>query len=216
MSVSMKIVIKLWVVAVMLLANYLPALASEKALRHFFLNVHSLSADFIQRVEDENGTALDVSGGKFYLARPGKFRWDYKGFDGDNSMGQQIVADGLSLYFYDPDLEQVTQRPLNDAIAQVPSLLLVQNDAEIDQHFNVDELGISDALSWVSLSPKAENAGYQQLLIGFNNQEIDTMKLIDGLGNLTKLELLNVNSNPVLAPDLFVFKVPDGVDVLGE
>jgi len=220
----------------LLLVSLSSAHGSEAALRSFFSDVTSLSADFVQRVEDESGSTLERSSGKFYLQRPGKFRWDYRvpslyapdalsidvvKLDADQSEpytepGQQIVADGKDLYFYDPDLEQVSKRSLADALGQVPSLLIAQSGADIDQHFSINDFGLTDGLSWVSLKPKSEDAGYQQLMIAFDDATIRSLLLYDGLGNTTRLELNKVNVGAEIEPEKFKFVVPDGVDLLGE
>ena len=192
------------------------SIASSEALRIFLSDVNTLSAEFSQFVADEQGSILETSGGKFSLSRPGKFRWDYKNEFFEDEPGQQIVADGESLFFYDPDLEQVSQRSLENAVSQVPSLLLVMSDAELDAHFDVSDLGQSDALSWVALKPKAEDAGYKQLLIGFLQSKIDTLVLYDGLGNTTRLELTDVTTNTEMLPELFEFRLPEGADLLSE
>jgi len=194
----------------------LTAQSSEAMLKRFFVEVNTLQAVFVQKVVDETGMSLESSSGTFSLSRPGKFRWDYKSTDPDIPEGQQIIADGASIFMYDPDLEQVTQRGMADAIGQVPSLLLVQDGADIDAHFMTTDFGVTDGLSWVALKPKDENAGYQQLMIGFKEEVIDTITLLDGLGNETRLSLLRVQRNLTLADDLFTFDPPDGVDVLRE
>ena len=205
------------------------AQGSEKLLRDFFDNVQNLEANFTQEVEDETGSVLERASGKFYLSRPGKFRWDYNGgdsgygsenIDAENgvgeAIGQQIVADGSSLYFYDPDLEQVSQRSLDDALAQVPSLLLVQTGANVDKHFVITDFGLTDGLSWVSLTPKNEDAGYKKLMVGFDGPLLSSLMLYDGLGNSTELQLRQVQVNNELAASVFEFIVPEGADVLSD
>ena len=115
------------VVLAVLMINVPIVLASESMLRDFLANIDRLSADFDQKIVDESGMTLDQARGKVYLQRPGKFRWNYAGEDSNVSLGQQLVADGESIFLFDPDLEQVTKRSLKDAINQVPSLLLVQD-----------------------------------------------------------------------------------------
>ena len=191
-------------------------IASLEQLSDFFENVETLEAQFEQRVTDETGMLLELSTGTFSLSRPGKFRWDYGSTDPGIDQGQQIVADGTSIYMYDPDLEQVTQRQLADALEQVPSLLLVQDNAEIAEHFDVTDIGVTDSLSWVLLKPLSEDAGYQSLMLGFREAKLSTIVLLDGLGNETRLVLSMVQNNPQLAEDTFQFVVPDGADLLTE
>ncbi len=190
--------------------------ASEANLRQFFKQVDTLQANFEQRVTDETGFSLENSSGTFSLSRPGKFRWDYRSDDADFPLGQQIIADGTYIFFYSPDLEQVTRRSLQDALSQVPSLVLVQSGSGLDEHFVLSDIGLTDGLSWVSLSPKDENASYQQLLMGFNKGVLEIIELVDGLGNTTRLSLSQVKTNIKLPGKRFNFDIPTGVDFLSE
>lgn len=193
------------------------SLASELLLNRFFNEVDSLQANFEQQVVDESGMTLEKSSGIFYLSRPGKFRWDYHSLDSAvDGLGQQIVADGESIYMYDPDLEQVTKRSMQDALSQVPSLVLVQTGKRIQDYFNITDFGLTDGLSWVALKPKGEEASYQQLMIGFVGNELRRIILLDGLGNETRLSLSLVQNNIKLSSDLFDFDAPEGVDVFTE
>ena len=200
-----------------LLINATMSHASEQLLNRFFQEVDSLQASFEQLVVDESGMTLEQSTGMFYLSRPGKFRWNYNNpYSESGDLGQQIIADGKNIYMYDPELEQVTQRSMLDALSQVPSLLLVQSGGQAQDHFNITDFGVTDGLSWVSLKPKAEEASYQQLMIGFADNELRSIVLIDALGNETRLKLLRVENNVRLSSKLFDFNAPDGVDVLVE
>lgn len=202
--------------AVVLLYSLLvsPMHASEAKLRDFLENVQTLQATFKQQTVDETGRTLDYASGKVYLQRPGKFRWDYQAEQG--IPGQQLVADGESIFLYDPDLEQVTQRSLQDAINQVPSLLLVERSTTLDSFFTVQDIGDTDGQTWVALRPKSADAAYQQLLLGFASNALQSIELLDGLGNSTQLELYAVKTNVSIDSAFFQFEVPDGVDLLSE
>ena len=221
-----------FVSSILLLSVNVGAIASTTSLNYFFNEVETLQANFVQNVSDDRGFLLESSSGVFSLSRPGKFRWDYKLSDvfglldedddqqieqlSSQRRGQQIVADGKSIYLYDPDLEQVTQRSLTDALGQVPSLLLVQSKSDISKHFSVESFGLTDGLTWVKLSPLDEDAGYQHLMIGFKENTIRQIELLDGIGNKTLLMLSKVKENINLTNELFTFNVPEGTDVLSD
>ena len=188
--------------------------ASPQSLERFFTQIATLHADFEQRVVDETGMLLNQSHGTFSLSRPGKFRWDYASGDPDFIRGQQIVADGDYLYLYDPDLEQLIQRSLVDALGQVPSLLLVQTGADTKKHFEITHFGLTDGLTWTALKPREEDAGYQQLMLGFRGELVSQILLLDGLGNETRLTLSNVVENVEISDSRFEFVPPHGTDIL--
>lgn len=195
---------------------WLPATgnASQPVLDRFFEQVVTLQASFEQRVVDESGMLLEQSRGTFSLARPGKFRWDYYIDDASTDVGQQIVADGDYLFIYDPELEQMTQSSLADALGQVPSLLLAQSGANVKDHFVITHFGLTDGLTWSALKPRDEDAGYQQLMLGFSGELIAQIVLLDGLGNETRLALTDVVENPALPAARFQFEPPQGTDIL--
>lgn len=216
----MKGLIKTGLIIVSSVFCVLTSNASEEALNDFFENTKSMQAAFMQRVFDESGVELERRSGQFSLLRPGRFRWDYDADIGDNSSdnerGQQIIADGKSIFIYDPDLLQVTQRSMENALSQVPSLILVQSGGDIKAHFKVDNIGMTDGLSWVSLSPKDPDAAYRKLMLGFDKKQLKSIFLFDGLGNETQLVLSDVRQNLSLENKLFDFKVPDGADLFTE
>ena len=193
------------------------AYGSEAQLRTFLSEVMTLQAEFEQHVVDDTGMTLDFAEGKVSLSRPGKFRWDYAGEDLDESIrGQQLVADGESIFLYDPDLEQVTKRSMQDAVNQVPSLLLVEDDELLDEFFVISDIGLTDGLSWVAMKPASPDAAYQQLMLGFDGSRLAEIQMLDGLGYETRLTLSNNRANSDLPSELFEFEPPAGVDVLEE
>ena len=219
----MRIITRKFLPFLLMLMLASPALASRQMLDTFFAEVDTLQAHFEQKVIDEAGMVLEISKGRLYLSRPGKFRWDYHSADqttdqsADSNMplGAQIIADGESIVIYDPDLEQATKRSMRDALDQVPSLLLVQSAASnLQEHFAISDIGLTDGLSWVSMKPLGEDAGYQHLMIGFLQGRLSMIVLLDGLGNETRLSLSSVMSNIKLPAQVFEFQLPDGVDLL--
>jgi len=189
------------------------SLASQKMLRAFFNEVTTLQASFSQKVTDETGMTLDSSTGVFYLSRPGRFRWDYHGFDADEPEGQQIISDGKLITFYQPDMQTASQRSFADAVEQVPTMVLVQSGGDLDKYFTVNDFGPADGLSWVTLKPKDENGGYRELMLGFASSVLKAIVITDGLGNETRMKLSNVKSNLAIKDSVFRFDVPDGVDL---
>jgi outer membrane lipoprotein carrier protein len=189
-------------------------IASEYMLKRFFIEVNTLQADFSQQIVDESGMTLETKSGIFSLSRPGKFRWNYVSQELDYPVGQQIISDGKLITFYEPDLETANQRSMQNALEQVPTLLLVQSGENLDQHFELTDFGLTDGLTWVALKPKGENAAYQGLMIGFAKEQLRSIVLTDGLGNETRLALSNVVSNSELDPSLFEFVPGDSVDVI--
>lgn len=185
--------------------------ATERLL-DFFNNVQSMQAEFTQTVSAQGFADKDTSKGVFRLLRPGKFRWDY-----EQPYQQQIIADGNKLWVYDVDMDQVIVKPLNLVLGQTPAVLL-SGTASLTDRFDIQDLaGRSEqGLAWVQLRPKDTESSYEKLLLGFSEQNIQAMELVDNFGQVTELQFSNLQRNLKIDAKIFQFQPPPGVDVIGE
>ena len=180
-------------------------------LKAFISGTRSAQAEFTQTVLDGKGHKMQTASGTMRFVRPGKFRWEYR-----KPYEQLIVGDGEKFWLYDADLEQVTVRKLDAALGSSPAALLSGNN-EIERNFVLAESSAKDGLSWLSAKPKSSETNFAAIRMGFNGRsELVTMELDDAFGNTTVLRFSRLQRNPSLAPSLFKFIPPKGVDVLGE
>ena len=98
-----------------------PAPAAGSPLQSFFEASRTLSGQFEQVLFDARDSVQERSTGAFWLQRPGQFRWEYR-----SPYPQTLLSDGERLWLYDPDLAQVTVRPLAEALASAPAALSCQ------------------------------------------------------------------------------------------
>jgi len=190
------------------LADSTAAIHLQKALS----NLSQMKASFYQRVIGSELSVIDEGSGKFYLSRPGKFRWDYFADDG-KTLVDQIVSDGNDIYFYNLDLETVTIRSLQKAVLQVPSLVLVSDSVNLQDIFQVTELPENLGLNWFLLKPLSAEAGYDELRLGFSEGKLIAFSIVDALGQTTQLQFDDIKSDVAVTNAAFQFKVPEGADV---
>ncbi|MBL4762310.1 MAG: outer membrane lipoprotein chaperone LolA [Gammaproteobacteria bacterium] len=184
---------------------------ATQRLEKFFSNMTSLQANFIQTVLDENSVELQKSSGKVSIQRPDQFVWDYH-----LPYPQQIISDGKKLWIYDPDLEQVTVKPLADALAKTPMALLSQSKS-VSEQFIVHELGAVGGggdLLWVELEPKQTDTEYTRLYLGLDRYTLKQMELRDQFGQKTRIAFEDMRINPKLEHSHFQFKAIPGIDVI--
>ncbi|MGJ0491505.1 outer membrane lipoprotein chaperone LolA [Methylobacter sp.] len=181
-----------------------------RELKAFLSATRTLTADFKQVLINEAGDPVQTSYGMFYLQRPGKFRWDYK-----KPIQQQIVSSSGKVWFYDPDLEQVTVKKLDQSLGSTPALLL-SGEVSLEDNFTMEQQGEDEGLLWVKLVPKNEESGFKYVLIGLNNGSLGGMELSDNFGQLTRIYFSNVSINREIKQDLFQFNAPKGADVFSE
>ena len=181
-----------------------------KRLKTFLAQTHSLAADFKQVSLNEAGQPIRTSYGSFYLERPGKFRWDYL-----KPFSQQIISDAGKVWFYDPDLEQVTIKKIDVSLGSTPALLL-SGEISLDDNFIMAKQGSEGDMQWIKLLPKNEETSFKYILIGLTKDSLGGMELSDNFGQLTRIYFSNVILNPPLKATLFQFKPPKGVDVFSD
>ena len=183
-------------------------------LHHFLDTTKTLRAEFAQIVVAKNGKKPQQSTGAVMLSRPGKFRWQI-----EKPYMQLLVGDGEKVWIYDPDLRQVTVKKVDAALGSTPAAFLVGDSSgknTLEKNFTLREAGEREGLEWVEAIPKTPYSGFEKLQLGFDGNNLKAMELSDNFGQTTSLVFLHLESNPSLAPSLFRFTPPAGVDVIGE
>lgn len=179
-------------------------------LERFFRDVNSVSARFDQVVLDEALNTIQESSGTLWIERPNKFRWDY-----DVPFRQEIVADGQNIWVYDKELQQVAKRALRGGLGDTPAVLLA-GKGRLDEKFTVKPLARQGKLAWAQLVPKNKDGGFEDIRIGFADGKLNTLEMVDGFGNTTRVTLRDARENPKIEAAKFTFTPPKGVDVVGE
>ncbi|AOS97975.1 Outer-membrane lipoprotein carrier protein precursor [Microbulbifer aggregans] len=165
----------------------------------------AISGKFKQTLIDERGEVLQKSSGTFSVQRPGKLRWET-----GEPFPQLLVTNNRKLWLYDPDLEQVTIRPVDNRLKETPALLLGGKVEEIRSSFDVNA---KDGA--FQLTPKRADAPFKAMEIRFSNQGLPSgMTVRDGMGQTTKIQFNRVQANPKLTDSLFNFKPPAGTDII--
>ncbi len=207
----MNILSKLIVVTVLLSAVCGPAYAGKavERLQRFTDDLRSFEAEFVQTRYDENDEPVRKSRGVVFLQRPGLFRWSYQ-----DPYKQIIVGDGENLWIYDADLEQVTVKKMQRALATAPITLLT-GTAPLSEQFEIIDRGQREGLLWVELRPKVKDTDFRRIFLGLGEETLQVMELRDRFDQVTQIKFSEAAMNPEIEASRFEFTPPDGVDVLG-
>jgi outer membrane lipoprotein carrier protein len=176
-------------------------------LRDFAREVKSAQADFTQTVTSADGARKKVSTGQFSFSRPNRFRFAYA-----KPAEQLIVADGVKVWIYDADLNQASSRSLDKALGSTPVALLAGGDWERD--FTLADEGLRDGLEWARATPKAKDASFREVRIGFKGAALAAVEIIDNFGQRSMLAFSRYDTQAKLAAEVFQFKPPAGADVV--
>ena len=181
----------------------------EKLVNDFLTKVITLEGRFDQSLIDAEGAILERTSGTLEIERPSRFRWSYA-----EPYEQWLIADGLNVWSYDLDLEQVTVKPQADALANTPALLLGGSDAALEQ-FDFAGTTIEEITTWVRLDPKNKDSGFNRVELGFIDGKLRRMVFFDNLEQTTLVALYDVKINEPIDATRFEFVVPEDVDLVG-
>ncbi len=164
---------------------------------NYFKTLTTAKSRFVQTAPDGKQTR-----GNFYLSRPGKLRFEY-----DAPIKDFVVADGLFIYFYDDQLKQQSNAPISQTLAD----FLLRKNLKLSGDLKVTQIKRDGGLMQMTMVQAAEpNAG--SLTLGFQETpglQLKKWQVRDATGNITEIELFNVETGMNLPSKLFVYLDPN-------
>jgi outer membrane lipoprotein carrier protein len=161
------------------------------------------SANFAQQVFSPEGDLIVAGEGDVKISRPNLFRWHTKTPDEN-----LLVADGKTLWYFNPFVEQVTMMWLEQATNQTPFVLLTRNDPKDWANYNIEQSG--DDFTLVA-KDAADNAG--QFIVSIaESGVVKRFFVIEQDGQRSEFTFSQFSAE---TPEKshFVFDVPAGVDI---
>jgi outer membrane lipoprotein carrier protein len=161
-------------------------------------------ASFAQKTYGSQGAVMSEAQGKFYLARPNKYRWDTT-----KPNSQIIIGDGKYMWVYDVDLMQATKQSIQTAHLS-PAQILSGDDAQWQSLFVISQKRSAGERVF-HLSAKSKQQLFRQVDIYFKGQVLQKMQVLNNLSQATVFAFSKIQLNQPIASTLFVFK--PGADV---
>jgi outer membrane lipoprotein carrier protein len=177
------------------------------------------AATFQQAIADTRGRILEESTGYVLLKRP-DFKWVV-----DDPYPQVIVTEGETLKVYDPDLEQLTLKPLDEALTDTPISLLLREDVALSDDFDIvrvadlppperdPDAGAASTETFL-VTPRAEDSLFAEIRIAFSADGLSSLGILDHLGQYTEIRF-QADPDRVIQSADFELEVPPGTDVIG-
>lgn len=120
----------------------------------------------------------------------------------------EIVADGETLWFYDPFIQQATASWMKDVVDNTPFILLTTNDKHYWQQYSVTQNGDT-----FTLKPLSTDSTLKQFDIRVDkNGLLRSFSTIERDGQTNLYILRNIHTQP-LDKKLFKFTVPKDVEL---
>jgi outer membrane lipoprotein carrier protein len=154
-------------------------------------------------------------GGRVWLQKPGRMRWEYKG-----PVAKLFVADGRQAYLHLPEDRQVQVRKLTSADLLSTPLRFILGQGEIRSSYSASPdpsvKPVAPGGVVVRLTPRDGNSEFESILLEIAPADFSLVRIIVGEkgGGTSELRFANVVLNPRVEGKAFEFKIPRGVEVI--
>lgn len=178
-----------------------------------FQSITSISATFEQESIFLGLDKRELSSGAVSFEKPGKMDWRYS-----EPVKQRFVADGTSVWFYQPSSNQVTITELKSSFTSNLPVTFLFGLGKISDSFVAKNLCKSKEGMLLELQPKVTDANLANFFLVIRESDVSPLgaRVLDVGGNETTIVLRDVRFNAALSADTFRFDVPKGVDVIDE
>ncbi len=168
--------------------------ALVEKVSNYFKNLSTLQGSFIQTGADNKRMK-----GKFYVMRPGRFRFDYA-----RPSRQIVISDGRYLAVQDLDLNNEDRVALD----QTPFRLLLRSDVNLIRDARIMEVQESDDMIVLGLEDKDPNSPGQIRLFLSKKPDLELKEWVtrDAQGLKTRVEVSNLEKSVELDGNLFRIK----------
>jgi len=180
----------------------------DRLQRHYHAT-NSFTASFNEEIATVGAPKRNRQG-TVSFRKPGRMRWEFETPD-----KQTIVSDGETLYTYDPDLNQVVETPLRQALKSSSATSFLLGIGNINHDFKAAFAHPAAPTGLVDLILDAKTGGYKiEVGLAPESYNLMTLTLTDQLGDVTKIGFSDIHDNVELPDSMFVFKTPAGADVV--
>jgi len=166
--------------------------AAVTRIERYLNDIKTMRARFVQ--VSSNGSYAE---GVVFVDRPGHMRFDY-----DPPSPVLMIANGLTLLYYDKELKEATFLPL----WETPLWFLIRDEVRLDE--NVEVVGIEQALGTLRITlrdPDTPDAGAVTLVFSDGPLILRKWELTDPQGIRTQVSLVNPVYGEEMDPKLFKY-----------
>jgi len=194
---------------------------AKTKLMSLLKGISFFTADFSQKVVDEEANVIQHGSGSISVSKPNLVRWQ------TNEPGESlIVSDEQTLWVFDPFIEQASAYNVNASIANTPILLLGSDDESLWDRYNVSQVNeLMYLIHSIDINSRVKTLAlnFTRQLDSRNNSDsenhqiknlqISSFSLLDSTGQLSDFKLSNINMTNKPEASQFIFNLPEGADL---
>lgn len=181
-------------------------------IQGFYAEATDLKAAFTQTYTYKVYGRKQVSSGRVFFKKPRMMRWDYK-----KPVSKVFVADGKTLWVYEPEENQAFKQSLADS--QLPvALTFMSGEGRLADEFEARLMQSPSDIYTVELIPRRHAGDYRSLLLKVDRETfaVRSSTVVDPVGNTNQVVFSGVETNAGIADKAFRFSPPAGVRVITE
>ena len=178
--------------------------SAARQLKQKLQLLNTFNAGFSQTVIDAQGELVQESTGELTLKQPNLMIWQVNAPDEN-----LLVADGETLWYSDPFVEQVTAVLQSQSVANNPVVLLTDPSNQSWQDFKVSYH--DDHFIVAAKMPESQIA---QLKLYFDQaNQLIKLSFVDRQQQVSELIFSDIRQNLPIGSEQFVFVIPDGYEL---
>lgn len=184
-----------------------------RSVEQKYQQITTLRSSFTQESLFVGLDKRESSRGQVLFQKPGKMHWIYGAPE-----EQRFIADGKTVWFYQPTLNQVTVDHFQASFTTDLPVTFLLGLGKLSDAFDVSKVCRSAAHVILELTPRAPDSSLQQFTLSVRSNDYAPVgaRVLDLAGNETTIILSELVLNGPVAADQFTFQIPKGVDVIDQ
>ncbi len=177
--------------------------------------ITDIQARFAQEYINRSLNQVKKAEGRVYFKKSGMMRWEYH-----KPVRQEIVSDGSTIWYYQPDDNQVIVGEISKAIRAKLSIAFLSGEGDLRRDFHIlspkGESQREDRWYVLELAPIQSQADLQRLVLRVDPKRylIVQTDIHDAFDNINRIRFSGIKVDRNLPDSLFTFTIPPGTQVL--
>ena len=168
-----------------------------------------MQAEVEQLILSQDGRQIQVLQAELVMQKPNRLSWHVT-----EPYEELLISDGESLWYYEPDLEQVSIQGFPNNVENNPILLLNDDLEAIEEAYEVTMGYVDKEVKQYFLLPLATSSSYERISMTFAGLDLLQMQFESSVGQLTSFSFTKITNNTMIDPAKFSFKIPYGIEVI--
>ena len=181
-------------------------LVTEQTFINYLSNLSSFSASFSQKTYADQ--IERVVQGEIKANRKGMFKLTY-----NEPLNEVLLSDAINFYRYDPELEQLEIRPVENLINETPIGLFSAQPDQFFELYNLNSCVSKENELLCVLDSRSQESYLKTIELSLLNNIITLLRYKDSFDQEVLLQFSDVSSKEIDAKE-FHLNIPEGIDIV--